>query len=225
MLYCNTNGSQVYNLIVKLQFLITTLLLLATIFFGIATFNSLPATVPSHWNVVGEVDGYVSKTTHVFLFLGLCTVLPIFMYFVPRLDPKYANIQKFEGSYLWFVLAFTAFLDSLYVYTTMFALGYRFPINYFIIPAMAALIFVIGMMLETAKSNYTIGFRLPWTLHSEKNWDLTHQLAATSLKYGSAVLVLTVFLGNYAFAVFMTFLFAMFLVPVFYSYWLHRKGI
>lgn len=209
----------------KPQLLLVFLVLAAAIVTGVLTYASLPAIVASHWNVVGEVDGYVSKNTHVFLFLGLCILLPVLLYFVPRLDPKYANIKKFEDSYLWFVLAFTTFMVILFVYTTMFALGYRFPIVYFIIPAMAMLFYVIGMMLETTKSNYTIGIRVPWTLHSEKNWDMTHRLAATSLKYGSVVLILTVFLGNYAFAAFISFLFVMFLVPVFYSYWLHLKGI
>ncbi|MDN5331359.1 MAG: hypothetical protein PWP45_584 [Tepidanaerobacteraceae bacterium] len=33
---------------------------------GFAVYPRLPDMVPSHWNVSGQVDGYMSKTMHVF---------------------------------------------------------------------------------------------------------------------------------------------------------------
>jgi len=39
----------------------------------------------------------------------------------------------------------------------------------------AVLFFFLGSMMPKLKQNYTIGIRLPWTLHSEIVWDKTHQ--------------------------------------------------
>jgi len=209
----------------KLQTIISLLLLALAIFGTALVYHLLPAIVPSHWNALGEVDGYVKRNTHVFLFLGLCAGLPLLLVYLPKLDPKYSNIELFEESYHWFITALTAFFVSIYGYTTIFALGYRFPIIYFIIPAMSALFFIIGLMLEKSKSNYTIGLRVPWTLHSDQNWELTHKFAAKSFQYGSFVLLSSLLLPAYSFAIFVGFLTIMVLVPVVYSYWLHRKGV
>jgi len=209
----------------KLQTIFTLLLILAAILLAIFSYQQLPSIVPSHWNALGEVDGYVSKNGHIVMFLGLCIGLPLLMTLIPKIDPKYTNIQKFEGNYSWFVVVMTAFTIGMFIYTTMYSLGYKFPIQNYMIPALSVLFFSVSNLLKKAKSNYTIGIRVPWTLHSEKNWDLTHQLAAKSFAYGSIVLLLTLLLGQNTFAVFMTFLFVMVLVPIIYSYWLHTQRV
>jgi len=209
----------------KSQTILVLLLVGAAILISLFSYTQLPNLVPSHWNAIGEVDGYVSKNGHIAMFLGLCIGLPLLMTFIPKIDPKYSNIQKFEGDYSWFVVVMTAFTVGMFIYTTMFALGHKFPIQNFMIPALSVLFFCIGNLLRKAKSNYTIGIRVPWNLHSEKNWDLTHQLAAKSFTYGSIVLLLSLLVGQYAFPVFITFLLVMVLVPVIYSYWLHRQGV
>jgi uncharacterized membrane protein len=79
--------------------------------------------------------------------------------------------------------------------------------------------------MKKTKINYTIGFRIPWTLNSEKNWDLTHKLAAKTFMYGATVILLTVFFGNYAFLGFFIVVLAIVFIPMIYSYLLHRKGI
>lgn len=209
----------------NLQKIIIVLLVLLAVIITLVYYPQLPAIVPSHWNALGEVDGYVSKTAHVYLFLGLCAGIPTLLLLLPRLDPKYKNIAEFINSFHWFAVVMTAFMVGLYIYTTAYALGYIFPIQLYIIPAMAILFFSIGAMLGQTKSNYTIGIRLPWTLNSEKNWNKTHQIASQVFKYGAAILLFSTLFGSYAFAAFLSILVGMLLIPTIYSYILHRKGI
>ncbi len=206
------------------KFLTVALIVFAMIITAVA-YNKLPATVPSHWNINGDIDGYLSKSSHIVLFLVLSIGLPLLLNWAPKLDPKHSNIKGFENAYQWFIVSMTGFIVALYIFVTASALGYSLPIQNFIIPAMALLFYAIGVMLKQTKSNYTIGFKLPWTLHSEKNWDMTHAVAARSFKYGATALVLSLLFGTIAFPIFMVTLSVMVIVPVVYSYTLHRRGI
>lgn len=209
----------------KTQSILTISLVLFAYIFSFLMFDRLPNLVPSHWNTVGQVDGQMSKGASVIFFLSLITLLPLFLNYFPKLDPKYANIKKFEGDFGWFIVVFTTFFVGLYVFTTYYALGYEYPLQYFMLPGLTALFFSIGMLMRNAKSNYSIGFRLPWTLHSEDNWNRTHQVAAKFFMYGSLFFIPALLLGNYSFAGFMVILLVMVLYPIVYSYQLHRNGI
>lgn len=195
---------------------------------GIVTafvYSKLPAYMPSHWNAYGQIDAYASKDTHIYLFLGLCAGIPLLMNWIPKLDPKYKNIKTFEGDFGWFTVALTAFMVTLYLYTTAIGLGYQLPIQNFMIPALSLLFFSIGFMLRKTKSNYTIGIRVPWTLHSEKNWEMTHSLAAKCFMYGATVMLLSLLLGENSLFGFLAVLTVVVLIPIIYSYTLHKKGI
>lgn len=209
----------------KLQTILIFLLIAITGATTALVYDKLPSMVPSHWNAIGEVDSYMKKSSHVMLFLGLSIGMPLLMSYLPKLDPKYNNIQKFEGDFSWFVVVLTGFMVSLYLFTTAYALGYTLPIQNFMIPALAILFFSIGLLMKKTKINYTIGFRVPWTLNSEKNWDLTHKIAAKTFMYGATAILLTLFLGQYAFLGFIIIVLAIVFIPMIYSYLLHRKGI
>lgn len=183
----------------------------------------LPEQVPSHWNAAGQVDAYQSRHFHVFFFLGLSAFLPILMMILPYLDPKYSNIQKFAPNFGFFVVLMTSFFVALYGYTTLYALGYEFPINYFIIPAISILFFGVGRLLQVSKRNYSIGIRTPWTLNSDKNWDETHRVGSKVFTYGSFLLLPTVILGDAAIFVFLGTLLAMLIMTVGYSFWYYWK--
>ncbi len=208
----------------KIQYTIITALIIAAIIATVYVYPLLPELVPSHWNALGEVDAYAKKNVHVTFMLGICIALPIFMRILPKLDPKYKNIQSFEGDFAWFTVVFTLFMIALYAYTTLYALGYQYPIQSFIIPAMSVLFYTTGLLLAKAKPNYSIGFRLPWTLDSEDNWNKTHKIAALSFRYGAFALLLTTLLGKYSFSVFMIALSFMVIIPIMYSYRLHKTS-
>lgn len=208
----------------KVQNIIILVVLLITVLATIYVYPLLPEQVPSHWNALGEVDAYSSKNMHVIFMLGICIALPIFMRILPTLDPKYKNIKTFEGDFAWFTVVFTLFMVALYAYTTLYALGYQYPIQQFIIPAISVLFYATGLLLAKAKPNYSIGFRLPWTLDNEENWNKTHKIAALSFRYGAFALLLTTLLGKYSFLVFMLALTLMVLIPVVFSYRLHKTS-
>ncbi|MBR5505789.1 MAG: SdpI family protein [Clostridia bacterium] len=84
-------------------------------------------------------------------------------------------------------------------------------------------IFVLGFILPKCKQNYTIGIRLPWTLHDEENWNKTHKLAG-KLWIISGILMTVAGLLKFT-ILFMITIFVIVIIPTVYSYLLYRSKI
>jgi uncharacterized membrane protein len=79
----------------------------------------------------------------------------------------------------------------------------------------------IGNYLPKTHQNYTVGFKLPWTLEDEENWNRTHRLAGQVWVFGGTLTIVNAFLGNMW--IFIAAIVLMVLVPTVYSYWLYTQ--
>jgi uncharacterized membrane protein len=68
------------------------LLLLANWILAIVAYPSLPATIPSHFNARGEVDGYSSRAT-LFLLPAVATFSLLILLLVGPLKSKFSNLS------------------------------------------------------------------------------------------------------------------------------------
>ena len=59
-------------------------------------YGSLPDQVPLHWGLDGAVDRYGSKAELLLLGLIAPAMALLFM-FLPKLDPRKKNYEKFQG--------------------------------------------------------------------------------------------------------------------------------
>jgi len=66
------------------------------------------------------------------------------------------------------------------------------------IPAMAALFYYCGILVENAKRNWFIGIRTPWTLSNEKVWEKTHKLGGKLFKAAAIIILFGIVLKGYA---------------------------
>lgn len=139
-------------------------------------YPELPEKVASHWNVLGEVDGYTNRFWGAFLLPLVLTAMLVLFLAVPRIDPKRENIQKFRGYFDQFIVTLFLFLIYLDGLTLAWNLGYSFNLMRFLSPAFAVLFYVTGVMVTHARTNWTIGIRTPWTLSSPQVWQKTHNL-------------------------------------------------
>lgn len=205
--------------------IIPIFLILLMVAAGIGLFRMpcLPDRMPSHWNAQGEIDGYSGKGFALFFSPALAVALYLLMFFLPRIDPFRRNYKKFERPYYFIRLFLVAFLFLLYFYTISAALGFKFNIIYFMIPALSLLFLGLGAVMPKIKRNYFVGFRTPWTLQSDEVWTQTHEFAGKAFMAAAVVSFFSIFFGKHAFWVFFIVIIVGALAPLAYSYVIYRR--
>jgi uncharacterized membrane protein len=102
------------------------------------------------------------------------------------------------------------------------AMGKNIRIEFILSLVIGVVFVLIGNYLPKCKQNYTIGIKIPWTLNSEENWNKTHRMAGYLWVVCGVANILFCLFGL-VWAIF-PIVFVMVVVPVIYSYMLHRKG-
>lgn len=74
--------------------------------------------------------------------------------------------------------------------------------------------------------NYFAGFKLPWTLENEDNWNETHKLAGKVWIYGGFIQAIAALLlpNKAGFIVFFSITLIMVVVPSVFSYRMFKRG-
>ena len=177
----------------------------------------------SHWNLKGEVNGYLPKFWGLFLMPILSVLLLGLFLVIPNLDPKKENIKKFKKYYDGFIFVIILFLFYLYLLTIFWNLNYRFDFIKFIIPPFALLFFYLGILIENAKRNWFIGIRTPWTIESEKVWDKTHKLGGILFKICGLISLTGLLIPQIAFFMVIIPIMLSTIITIIYSYIEYKK--
>lgn len=192
---------------------------------GIFLYPSLPEQIASHWDSAGMVNGYMSKFWGIFL-------LPIIMlgifglyYIIPKVDPLKRNIESFRKYYNAFWIFLFAFFLYIFILMMAWNLGYRFNFSFAIIPAIAVLFYILGMILEKSKRNWFVGIRTPWTLSSDVVWEKTHKLGGKLFKIAALISLLALISPKDSyFVIFLVIpIVAVSLITIVYSYLEYKK--
>ena len=201
--------------------IITSIVILLPILAGVILWNQLPDPMPSHWNAAGEIDGWSSKPFAVF---GLPLILLAAQWLCmlgTAADPKKENHPtKVLHLVLWIIPVLSVVLNTA---TIAAAMGKEVRMEVFMPVLIGLILAIIGNYMPKCKQNYTIGIKIPWTLHSEENWNRTHRFAGWLWTFSGIALMLTGIFGG--FWIFMIVVLLMVFAPILYSYLLHRKGI
>lgn len=185
----------------------------------------LPAQVPMHWNIAGTVDRWGSK--YEFAAIPLCLLaLQIFLKWVPALDPKRENYQRFSSAYFAVRLGLAVFclvLEGASLWAAFFPDA--LDIGKLIMLCGGALFCVLGNFMPKFKHNYFVGIRTPWTLANEAVWNGTHRMAGWLWAAGGTLMIVcSFFLQAYLlFTASMVIVLVCGLVPCIYSYILYKK--
>ena len=200
---------------------VTSLIILLPMAVGLLLWNQLPESIPSHWNAAGEIDGWSSKAFVVFGLPLLMLGIQWLCLLGTAADPKRQNHpEKILQLVFWIIPVISV---ALFLITYAVALGKEVRVEV-VMPVLVGLVLtIVGNYLPKCKQNYTIGIKIPWTLDSEENWNRTHRFAGRLWVVCGLVLMLTGFFGG--FWVFLPVVLVMVLVPLGYSYLLHRKGV
>jgi len=183
----------------------------------------LPSKIASHWDMEGNVNGYMEKE---YIFLIPCIIFLLLLLFIaiPKIDPLAANIEKFRKYYYGFVIIFLIFMLLVQLQILLWNIGVKVGINA-IFPAIAVIYIYVGFLLEKAKRNWFIGIRTPWTLSSDNVWEKTHKIGGKLFKIAGIIAIFSVIFQKYAIYFVVIPIFAVATYTIIYSYFEYQKEI
>lgn len=206
----------------KKRLILTTLVCMVPVIIGIILYPTLPDEMVIHWDASGEPNGFASKFVGAIVLPASLVALNIVLPLIARLDPKYKNINHKLMSITYWIIPMISILCS--TITFAYALGYDLHVEQVMPAVLGVLFIIIGNYLPKTKQSYTMGIKLPWTLHSEENWNKTHRLAGFLWVICGFVCVICGILRS-PIGIMAAVLVVAVVVPTVYSFVLYKKGI
>ena len=201
--------------------LFTSILILLPSLVGCVFWNQLPEEIPTHFNLLGQADGYNHKMSAIFGLPTLMLLMHWLLLFLMIKDPKSSNISSKIQVLIYWIIPFVSCLSMISIYGA--SLGYSMMSGILAQIFMGVIMIVIGNYLPKTRRNYIIGIRLPWTLENDENWSKTHRLAGKIWVLGGLLLFLNAFVQLYVYWVFFLTLFFVVIIPSVYSYQLSKS--
>ena len=188
----------------------------------------LPERIPGHWGLNGQIDRYDAPAT-LWLMCAIGPLLSLGMQFLPRLDPKRENYEKFQPYYDFFG-PLVPLLLLLCIAVTLSESLWPGRINVArAIGLMVGVLFlIIGNMMGKVKTNWFMGFRTPWALSDPDVWNRTQRLGGwTFFLSGLSALVLSLLAPE---EIFFVVFFAILIVGLVLTYvmswkWFREKNV
>jgi len=196
---------------------------LASFALGFYFYPFMPDQMASHWNINGEVDGYMSKTMGLFFMPILLVIINLLFFFIPKIDPEKKKIEEFKKHFDDFIIVFNFFMLYVYALTIAWNTGKSFGMTQAIMPAFAFLFYFVGVLVGKTKRNYTIGIRMPWTLATDDIGEKTSKKGECAFKVVAIFALLGAIFPNYAWALLFFPLIATVLYLCIYSYIEYKK--
>ncbi len=195
---------------------------------SIGLYPYLPATIPTHWNIHGQVDGYGPKASTVFLFpVFMVGMLGLFRA-LPALSPKDFGVDSVRAASAFVmvvVVGLFAYLHGVILLATWQRVTHAphpFDLGRALFAGMFLSLGLIGGVLGKVRRNALIGVRVPWTLTNDRVWDETHRLAARTIVVGGLVGFLVAVTGGPLVVAFAALILSV-AVPVAYSFVRYKR--
>ena len=206
----------------KKLLLLTSMVILFPMLWGLMIWPQLPNQIPIHFNVAGQANNFQSKPLAVFGLPLFLLLVHLFVIFVSARDPKNQTMNEKMGKVIYWLTPIVSLGVFYLIYSK--ALGSTTNPSIFA-SALLGLIFVMmGNYMPKLKVNHTVGIRLPWTLQSEDNWHKTHRLAGKLWVLGGLILLIEAGLQFAVPYVMGIIILAIVLIPILYSYQLSREN-
>ncbi len=153
---------------------LSTILCLVPIFFGIMVYDQLPEMVPTHFDLLGNPNGWSPRPVAVFGIPLFLTALNLVCHWITSHDEKNrkASPKVLLGIVYWIIPVIGLFLVPMSLFEGM---GIKMPIPFLCSTLIGILFIIIGNYLPKCKPNRYMGIKLPWTFASEENWYKTHR--------------------------------------------------
>ena len=176
----------------KKQLIISSIVTLLPIVFGLILWNKFPDTFATHWGADGQADGYSGKGFAIFFTPLFLLGMHLFCVWITDLtnrgndqDPKVMNL-------IFCLMPIISLMTNGMVYAI--AMGKVWDMNALMPVFMGVLFTLVGNYLPKCRQNTTMGIKVIWTLNNEENWNVTHRFAGKLWVAAGLLTLFTAFL-------------------------------
>ena len=208
----------------KTVLVISSIVILLPILFGLIFWNSLPSSMNTHWGIDGSADGSMGKAMAVFaLPLILLAAHWICIWAEEKFEPGDGQNKKIRNLTYWMIPVISLFTNGA-IYAGAFEVEYN--ISKLLLVFMGCLFIVIGNYLPKCKQNFTMGIKVKWTLANTENWNVTHRFAGKLWVLGGAAMFLCMLLPEkLCFGFMIAIILLMVIIPTVYSFLYYKKQV
>lgn len=206
----------------KWSAIISSVVILLPMLFGLAVWKQLPDSMVSHWGADGVADGSASKAFMVFgMPLILLAIQWLMLLLEAALQKEKQQNQKIV-SIMYGIIPAISLVVHVFIYSI--ALGIEWNL-FALIPVLIGVLFmIIGNYLPKTTRNRTAGIKLHWTMGNDENWQKTHRLGGKIWFWSGLVIAASALLSvKYTVAVMIAVILVSVVVPTVYSYTIYKK--
>ncbi len=206
----------------KFQVILSSVVILLPVLFGLIMWNELPDTLTTHWGVDGNADGVSAKSFVVFGLPVMLLITHLVCLLFTALDQKQKGQNKKALRIIFWLVPFISLFANGSIYAIAFCKVFDFAL---LMPVLPGIMFVfIGYYLPQIRQNRTLGIKVSWTLNNEENWNKTHRLGGKVWVIGGLVMLFSIFLPRAAVVpVAACVIIAITVIPIVYSYCIYKK--
>lgn len=204
-------------------FIFQLILVAAMLITGFFLYDSLPAQIPSHWNVAGEVDAYIDKGLGVYLFPGITLAVVLLFPVLSAIDPRKKKYKAFSRPWHILQTAIVLFFAYMYFVTLYLTFHPESSIVQFIFAGIGVLFIIIGNYLGKVRQNYFVGIKTPWTLDNEEVWNKTQRVGGWAFLIAGLIVLINGFVQWQLVASMIVAIGIAAILPIVYSYVLHKR--
>lgn len=199
------------------------LIVLVMIIIWFYLYPILPAEVPIHWGFNGQPNRMWSKFFHITIFPIISIIIIVIFAYLPKLDPKKENYNKFGTVWEIFQFSFLFLFLYIFIVANFITLNPEYNISRFMMSGVWVFFIVIWNFMWKIRQNYFVWIKVPWTLADEEVWNKTHRFGGKIFMLGWLLFLLNAFfLWQVVWVFIITFILIVF-SPIVYSYIIFKK--
>jgi len=206
----------------KKKLIISSIVILLPILFGLFIWDQLPDMMTTHWGVDNQPDGWGSKSFAVFVMPLLQLGMHWLCLWITSIDRSQKKQSKKVITLIFWLVPMISLFSSAMMYGI--ALGNSVSMTSILFIMIGLMFVVIGNYLPKTKQNHHIGIKVVWTLNNEENWNATHRFTGKVWVIGGVIMALAAFLPpKYGFAAMLPGILLFGAAPMLYSYLYYKK--
>jgi uncharacterized membrane protein len=160
--------------------------LLLTLAATLLVYRQLPASVPAHWNALGEIDRYGPRGW-IFTQPIILAIVTLVWAVLPGVSPEKFKVGSFSATWWYCGIVMALLLAYIQVVLLWGTATGTIPMSRALLGGIGVAIVLLGNVIGKVKRNFWLGVRTPWTLASDRVWYATHRLAGKTMVAGGLV--------------------------------------